>query len=172
MKRIFFATSLLLLLSSPAFAQTQGDVCHVYVLDVEKAKKAFEEYRDTGRPESDASALRAAQTMFPEFRTAVGEEELTTKTYPFPAARLVITASVYYTDESMASAEGVDSMTLGIAVSASAQKNALTAENNAVAEVTLNQHTDTVRARKYLKVNAKLYLAGLECRSKERKKQP
>jgi hypothetical protein len=171
MKRIAWATFLMLVLSSVAIAQTEGDACHVYVLDVAKARKAFEEYRDTGEPKSDAKALLAAQTMFPEFRTKIGEEELTTKTYPFPGSRLIITASVYYTDESMASSEGFSSMLLGIAVSNKAQNDAISAEDNAVAEVTLNEQTDTVRAKKYVKVNGKLYLVGIECHSEARKKQ-
>ncbi len=143
-------------------AQSQGDVCHVYVVDVEKARKAFEEYRNTGNPEADEKALAASQTLFPEFTTEIGEEVLTTKTYPFPDSNLVITASVYYTDESMASSQMVDSMLLGIAVSNSAHEDAISLEDNAVAEVTLNDR-DTIRAKKFLKVNGRLYLTGIEC---------
>ena len=168
MKRIVFAILLLPVLPSLAVAQTQGDACHVYVLDVAKGRKAFEENRDIGKSESNAKALLTAQTMLPEFRTAIGEEELTTKTYPFPGSKLIIKASVYYTDESMASSEGADSMLLGVAVSDKAHKNAISAENNAVAEVTFTEHTDTVRAKKYVKVNSKLYLVGVECHSKEK----
>ena len=171
MKRIAFAVLLLTVLPSLAIAQTRGDACHVYVLDVEKARRAFQEYSDT-KTQTSANALRSAQTMFPEFRTVIAEEELTTKTYPFPDSKLVITASVYYTDESMASTEGADSMLLGVVVSDKAEKDAISAENNAVAEVTFNQHTDTVRTKKYVKVNGKLYLVGVECHRKEKKKQP
>ena len=96
----------------------------------------------------------------------MGEEELTTKSYRFPGARLMITASVYYTDESMASAEGSDSMTIGITVSPKSLKNALTAEHNAASEVTSSK-VDTVRAKKYLRVNGRLYLIGIECRRKQ-----
>ena len=145
--------------------QNQGDVCHVYVVDVAKAKKAFDEYRDTSKSEADDKAIAASQNMFPEFRTEIGEEVLTTKTYPFPSSNLIITASVYYTDESMASSQGVDSMLLGIAVSPTAQKDAISAENNAVSEITLNGR-DTVRAKKYVKISGRLYLVGIECKSK------
>jgi hypothetical protein len=96
----------------------------------------------------------------------MGEEELTTKSYRFPGTRLMITASVYYTDESMSSAEGSDSMTIGIAISPKSLKNALTAEHNAASEVTSNK-VDTVRAKKYLRVNGRLYLIGIECRRKQ-----
>ena len=144
--------------------ESRGDICHVYVVDGAKVRKALDEYRDTGNPEADNKALAAATTGFPEFRTEVGEEALTTKTYRFPGSNLTITASVYYTDESLASSEGVDSMLLGIAVSPSARKDAISAEDNAVSEITLNGR-DTVRAKKYVKVNRRLYLVGIECRS-------
>ena len=172
MKRIALANLLLLLLSSAVFAQTRGDVCHVYVVDVEKARKALEAYRDTGNPGADTKAMRAAETRFPEFRTTIGEEQLTTKTYPLPGSKLIITASVYYTDESMASAEGVDSMMLAVAVSDKALGNAASAEDNAVAEVTYNQHADTVRAKKYVKVGGRLHLVGIECHCKAHKGAP
>ena len=95
----------------------------------------------------------------------IGEEELTTKTYPFPHSNLIITASIYYTDESMASSKGVDSMLVGVVVSPKAQKDAVSAEDNAVSESTLNGR-DTVRVKKHLKVNGRLYLVGVECKGK------
>lgn len=70
----------------------------------------------------------------------------------------------------MASSEGVDSMQIGVAVSEKAQKDALSSENNSVAEITLNQR-DTVRTKKYLRVNGRLYLVGMECRCKASKGQ-
>jgi len=144
--------------------QMQGDICHVYVVDVAKARKSFDEYRDSGNSEAAKKAMAASETRFPEFRTVIGEEELTTKTYPFPGSRLIITASIYYTDESMASTKGVDSMLVGIVVSPKSQKDAISAEDNAVSEFTLKDR-DTVRVKKYLKVNGQLYLVGVECKS-------
>lgn len=147
--------------SVTVFSQAQVDTCHVYLVDVEKARAGFEAYRAGG----DASALSAAQKVFPEFFPKIGEEELTTKTYPFPGSKLVITASVYYTDESMASAEGSDSMLVGVVVSPEPQRDAIKAVDNAVMEVTLGLHRQTVRTKKYFQVNGKLYLVGVECRS-------
>lgn len=164
MKRLFLAALLASAAAPVAAAQNGADLCHVYVVDVGKARKAREGYRDTGDPERDARALAAAQVVFPEFRAAVGEEVLTTKTYPFPGGRLFITASVYYTDESMRSAGGFDSVLLGVAVSERALDDALSAENNAVAELTLDGF-DTARAKKYLRVGGRDYLVGVECRS-------
>ena|SRR5215204_6205933 len=146
MKRIVLATVIALFVVAMAPAQTQKDACHVYVVDVGRGR----------------------QKVFPEFHPVIGEEELTTKTYLFPGSRVTITASVYYTDESMASADGAESMMVGIVVARKAQREAISAENNAVAEVTLNVHSDTVRAKKYVKVSGRLYLVGIECRCKER----
>ena len=164
MKSLVIANLLILLMLGTASAQSQSDVCHVYVLDVAKARRAAESFTETGNAAADAKALSVGQTVFAEFSPVMGEEELTTKTYRFPGTRLMITASVYYTDESMASSEGSDSMTISIAVSPKRLKNALTAENNASSEVTSNDKLDTVRAKKYMRVNGQLYVLGIECR--------
>ena len=170
MRRIIIAKLMVLLLLSLAGAQTRSDVCHVYVVDVAQAQKAAESFRETGSAEADAKALSKGQIVFPEFRPAMGEEELTTRTFRLPGSSLIITASVYYTDESMASAEGADSMLVGVAMSPQPQQNALSAENNAVSEVTYNDNLDTVRAKQYVRVKGLLYLVGIECRCKERQK--
>lgn len=167
MKRIIFVQLTLLLAASLAEAQTRSDVCHVYVVDVAKATRAVRSFRESGDAGADAKALAAGQTIFAEFRPVIGEEELTTKTYRFPESNLMITASVYYTDESMASVRGSDSMLLGIVISPRGQANAISAENNAVAELTAGDNVDTARAKKYLKVKGRLYLVGIECRRKE-----
>jgi len=170
--RVFIATLIIVVGLSTASAQSRSDVCHVYVLDVVQARKAAANFIETGDEKADAKALSVGQTVFPEFKPVVGEEELTTKTYRFPGSNLMITASVFYTDESMASAEGSDSMLVGIAVSPRGLKDALVAENNAVSESTNNDQQDTVRAKKYLRVNRRLYLLGIECRCKERTPSP
>ena len=167
MKRIIIVQLTILLATSFAGAQTRSDVCHVYVVDVAKATQAAKSFRESGDAEVDARALAAGQTVFPEFRPVIGEEELTTKTYRFPGSNLIITASIYYTDESLASVHGTDSMLIGIVISPRAQKDAMSAENNAVAEVTYGDHVDTVRTKKYLMVKGSRYLVGLECRRKE-----
>ena len=170
MKKVIIAKLIVLCLSSIVVAQTRSDACHVYVVDVAKGRKAFEDFRETGNAKADARALSVGQVVFPEFRPVIGEEELTTKSYPFPGSNLIITASVYYTDESMASAEGADSMLVGVVISPKAHRDAISAENNAVSEVTYDDNLDTVRAKKYVKVNGRLYLVGIECRCKERTK--
>lgn len=158
---------MVLLASSITAAQTRSDVCHVYVVDVANTTKAVESVVESGDDEAYAKALASGQTVFPEFRPLVGEEELTTKTYRFPRSNLIITASVYYTDESMRSVAGADSMLVGIVTSPRAQTNAISTENNAVSEVTYSDNLDTVRAKKYVRVKGRLYLVGVECRCKE-----
>jgi len=167
MRRIILAKLTVLLLFGVAAAQGRSDVCHVYVVDVAKTRKAAESFRETGNAAADAKAMSAGQTVFPEFRPARGEEEITTKTYAFPGSDLTITASVFYTDESMASAEGSDSMLVGIVTSPKAQPNAITAEGNSVTEVTYNDKLDTVRAKTYVRIAGRLYLVGIECHCKE-----
>lgn len=158
------AVTLLLILSATAFAQSGSDACHVYLLDVKKAQQAFEALADAdASPEAEARARQAGQQILGEFSTVVGEEELTTKTYPFPGSKLIVTASLFYTDESMASKSGADSVQLGLVVSLRAEKNALNAKDNAVAEVPLNRNPDVVRVKKFMEVGGRLYLIGIEC---------
>jgi hypothetical protein len=44
-------------LAAGAYAQTGNDACHVYLVDVAKAKRALESYRQTGNEELDEKAL-------------------------------------------------------------------------------------------------------------------
>jgi hypothetical protein len=52
-----------------------------------------------------------------EFAAEVGEEELTTQSYRLPGSNQYVTASVFYTEEMMASRNTFDSMVVGIIVS-------------------------------------------------------
>src|ERR1044071_151255 len=153
-------TMALLLAALTAFgapsARADGDLCHVYVVDVAKARKAQEEYSDTPSEQTEKRAL-AAQVVFPEFYTTRGEEELTTKSYRFPGSGLYITASVFYTDESMASAAGADSMLLAAAVARAALREPLSAEENAGADLPPGGAA-AARVKKSLRVGGRLYL--------------
>jgi hypothetical protein len=175
MKTMVVVLLMLLAVSSVVIAQSTEDVCHVYVIDGAKARRALDNFRATGDEEADARAFAKASsvgvTVFPEFRTHFAEEQLTTKHYPFPGSRLVITASVYYTDESMASSRygnieiNDQSMIVGVSVSNKAQKSALSSStlNGAVTEVTYDVYTNKVRAKQYLRVRGRNYLIGIEC---------
>jgi len=167
MKETAFALMILLIFATLSAAQATP--CHIYVVDVVGAKKAVEKLLNEGQTPGNIKAAQKADTMFPEFQPDYSEERLTTRSVPFPDSKKIITASVMTTDESMASSVGRDSLLLGIVVAETAQQNALTAEDNAVSETTLDNNTDTARVKRYLKENGKLYLVGLECHIKERK---
>ena len=110
--------------------------------------------------------MEAGTTIVGTFSTKVGEEELTTKTYRLPGSRLIVTASVFYTDESMPR----DSILLGLAISDKAEADAIGALNNAVAEAAYDDHFAAVRVKKLAIVNGRRWLVGLECRKGEGKK--
>jgi hypothetical protein len=153
----------LLLLSQMATAQSSIDACHVYLIDHDAARAASEEYDKATTDEQRKKALSGGVRILGEFSPKVGEEELTTKTYAFPGSDSVITASVFYTDEMMASATTVESMLLGISIADKAQENAFTAQNNVVAEITYNDFTDAVRVKTNVKIKGRSFLVGLQC---------
>ena len=164
------ASLLLVFLAYGVAAQTGADSCHVYVVDLAKSTRALKTVEKAESEEAVTKALSVAQTIFPEFRPTIGEEELTTKHYSFPGSKLVITASVYYTDESMAShGEGAsasrnDSILIGIIVSSRGEESAIEPQaGNAITEVTYDQYTNTIRAKQYVKVRGRMYLVGIEC---------
>ena len=164
------ASLLLIFLATGVAAQTGVDKCHVYVLDLAKSTRALKTLEKAESEEALARALSAAQTIFPEFQPTIGEEELTTKHYPFPGSKLVITASVYYTDESMAShGEGAsasrnDSMLIGVIVASRGKASAIEPQaGNAITEVTYDQYTNKIRAKQHVKVLGRMYLVGIEC---------
>lgn len=143
MRKILAAVTAILVLTPCAnnvLAQRGSDNCEMYVVDGD-AKK---------------------DVMLEKFTTTIGEEELTNQTYPFLKTGLFITASVYYTDESMASEHGYDSMMLGVAVSKKPLGDAFSTPNNAFAEVTLAT-LDMIRAKMYYKVKGRTYLIGIQC---------
>lgn len=57
-------------------AQSDGDRCHVYVVDVARAKKALEETRNGGSDQSDSKALSVGHTVFPEFAQCSAKKNL------------------------------------------------------------------------------------------------
>jgi hypothetical protein len=170
----FALVCFLLLPIVSVFAAPAGDTCHVYVIDVEATQKLRErmsadDFSAKSRQEQEAIVKASGSTkVYEEFATKIGEEELTTKTYPFPKGAQVITASVFYTDESMRSKTSADSVLLAISVGTKASPDALSAPDAAVAEITYGENTDTVRLKKNLLVDGRLYVVGLECRAGRR----
>ncbi len=69
------------------------------------------------------------------FETVMGEEELTVKAFALPGTKLFIVASVFYTDESMASDNNSDSMSLVLTLSRNRRRDVLQSLNFAEAEL-------------------------------------
>jgi len=159
---LFLLITTFIALGLASTTQAQADVCHVFVVDSAMASR----YEDASEKERERIA-KLSQTIFPEFRTTVGEEELTTKTYRFPHSKLIITASVFYTDESLRSEKSFDSIMVGIVVSPKKLTEAFSADNNAVAEATYTGDPITVKTKKFLRVNNRLYAVGIECHCRE-----
>lgn len=149
--------------------KSRADQCHVYVVDVLQASKMQKEVEKAEPSEYKKIAARykTTETVFPVFEAEVAEETQTTKHFPFPNSKLFITASVYYTDEMMASGKGDFSMMLGVFVSPRKSESSLGAENvgNAVAELAYSQSASKARVKQYVIVNGRKYLLGLECES-------
>lgn len=172
--KVLFAVFALVIFSNSTFAQLSkefGDKCHVYVVDGKKAIKAGDDFFNAGNAKANENALSAAETTFPEFTTKIGEEELTTKHFSFPNSKLIITVSVFYTDESLAShpqgkfTVNNQSMLIGVMVSNKAQESALSEStpNAAITEVTYDEYTNIVRTKQYIKVGGRKFLLGLQC---------
>jgi hypothetical protein len=160
---IFLAS---LLFSGLAYGQST-DKCHVYMVDVDAAQKILEKLEKTGSLSPDE--ISQPTKIFGTFAAKIGEEELTTKHFPMPNSKAIISASVYYTDESMALQKKGDkriedsSIMLGIVISGKEEENALSAENSAVAESTYNKGTMGVRVKTKAIIDSHKYLVGLEC---------
>jgi hypothetical protein len=159
--------------ASSALAQSSGDTCHVYVLDLKatarfREKTDFAEFVKKSKQEQEAIMSAAGVgKQFDAFTTKIAEEELTTKSYPFPGGKQVITASVFYTDESMASTGHPESVLMGIVVGAKAIESALDSNDAAIAEVSYDDNTDVVRVKRNIVINSCDYIVGLECRFKQ-----
>jgi hypothetical protein len=167
MKNRLFTCAVLVLFFTPALAagQNLSDYCHVYLIDMKVAEKALMKY-PTGNDQQDAKLLSSGTMIVGRFSPKIAEEELTTKIYQLPGADQIITASVFYTDETMFStrSDTVESMWIGIAVSKKAQDSAFEAKNSAVAEITYTEHTDTIRVKTQANAQGRQWLVGLECR--------
>jgi hypothetical protein len=110
---------------------------------------------------ADIAAKRVLKKV--EFSPVIGEEELTNKVFRIPETNLTVTASVFYTDESMASKAGQDSIQLALAVSKRAWPDAFQSPNNAVSEVTLATF-DTARVQTNVRFGFRKLLVSMECK--------
>jgi hypothetical protein len=147
MSKTFFLVCLLLLCASETLAQnSNSDRCEVTVADMQSKKS----------------------TVLGSFATVIGEEELTTKAFLLPFSNYFIVASVFYTDESMASKKGADSLSLELALSRDKRRNVLRSLSWAEAEIPLNAF-EIGRVTMLIKVNHRSQLVLMECKADVRR---
>ena len=141
MKMLCFGC-VLFLCASTAFAQkTYSDRCIVAVADLQ-TKKSVE---------------------LGSFSTVIAEEELTTQAFKLPGTAFFIVASVFYTDESMASRKGKDSISLELALSRSKQRDVWASLSWAEAEMPLSSF-DVGRVSMLVKIKRRAQLVVMECK--------
>ena len=141
MKTLCFGCALFLCASSTFAQNSNGDRCVVALADVQTKKS----------------------TELGSFPTVIAEEELTTRAFRLPRTRLFIISSVFYTDESMASEKGQDSISLELALSRGKQRDVLGSLSWAEAELPLSTF-DVGRVTMLIKVNGRAQLVVMECR--------
>ncbi len=138
---------LIFLCASSTFAQSgNSDRCEVAIVDIQTRKS----------------------TELGTFTTVIAEEELTTRAFRLPHTKLFIVASVFYTDESMGSEKGADSVSLELALSRSPKRNVLRSLSWAEAEMPLNGF-DVGRVTMMVKVNGRPQLVLMECKKDVRR---
>jgi len=146
MSKAFVLKCLLVICASTTFAQSSNsDSCAVRAVDLQNKKAA----------------------LLGSFSTIVGEEELTTKAFKLPRTSLYIVAGVFYTDESMASEKGLDSVMLELALSKGKQRDVLRSLSWAAAEMPLSTF-DVGRVSMLIKINGRAQLVVMECKNDAR----
>jgi hypothetical protein len=106
--------------------------------------------------------------MLGSFNTIIGEEELTTKAFKLRNTGFFIVASVFYTDESMASEKGSDSVSLELALSKGKKRDVLGSLSWAEAEMPLSTF-DLGRVSMLIKVQGRAQLVVMECKKDVRR---
>jgi hypothetical protein len=97
------------------------------------------------------------------FDTTIAEEELTTRIYPLPKTKLFVVASVWYTDESMASKRGADSISMQLFVSRKPKRELRNSLVYSEAEMPLNAY-DVGRVTVMAKADRRTFILIMECR--------
>src|SRR5262245_22108959 len=98
------------LCASSAVAQSgNSDHCEVQWMDI------------TGKKPEQFEGLKGM--ALGSFDTVIAEEQLTTKIFRLPKTPLFVIASVWYTDESLASEKGADSVSLELMISKSRKRD-------------------------------------------------
>ena len=79
-----------------------------------------------------------------------------------------MSVSVFYTDESMASAGKRDSVQVALSVGAAPREDARAVPGNAFAEVPYDSQKFQVRVKQYGTLSGREHLLGVECSSAQR----
>ena len=133
-----------------ALAQSgNSDRCEVIAIDV------------TGKKLSQWDRLEGQRLGI--FDTTIAEEELTTKIYPLPKTKLFVVASVWYTDESMGSKRGADSISMQLFVSTKPKRDLRNSLLYSDAEVPLNDF-DVGRVTAMAKTGRRTFILMMECK--------
>jgi len=102
------------------------------------------------------------------FATVIAEEELTTRVFRLPGTKLYVVAAVFYTDGSMASASGADSISLELSLSRGQKRDVLRSLSSVGAEMPLNGF-DVGRVSLIVRVNGHPKMVLMECRKDVRR---
>jgi len=148
MKRLYLTCLMVTVVCAyPTFAQSgNSDRCEVVLTDVKTRKS----------------------TELGTFTTVLAEEELTTRVFRLPGTKLYIVAGVFYTDESMASERGADSISLELSLSRGQKRDVLRSLSWAEAEMPLNGF-DVGRVSLIVRVNGHPKMVLMECRKHVRR---
>lgn len=150
MRNILATTLAILLLGCIASAQkSNSDTCKVIAADV------------TGKKPDDMDDVK--ENLLGTFETVIGEEIDTTKIYRLLDTKLFVIANAFYTDESLASEQGNDSISIQLAVSAERKRDVLRSLIYADAEMPLNSF-DVGRVTTMLKTGRRTFFISMECR--------
>lgn len=137
------------------FSQSSNsDRCEVIAIDV------------TGKKQSEWDRLEGRRLGV--FETTMAEEELTTRTYPLPKTKLFVVASVWYTDESMASKRGADSISMQLFVATKPKRDLQNALVYSDAEMPLNGF-DVGRVTAMAKTVRRTFILMMECKEHVRR---
>lgn len=126
-----------------------SDRCEVIAIDV------------TGKKLSQWDRLEGRRLG--SFDTTIAEEELTTRIYPLLKTNLFVVASVWYTDESMASKRGADSISLQLLVSTKPRRGLQNSLVYSEAEMPLNAF-DVGRVTAMAKTPRRTFILMMECK--------
>jgi hypothetical protein len=150
MKKFLPLAFLSLSLCSSGFAQTvYSDRCDVAALDI------------SGKKPEEFDKLQGEHLG--AFDTIIGEEELTVRIYRLPRTKLFVIASVFYTDESMASEKGYDSVSMQLAISTKPKRDVLNSLTFSDAEMPL-EGFDVGRVTTKVKSARQAFMILMECR--------